>query len=134
LQGGAEREGNGYIGAVATLTFYDRLKRENGVKEAKINAEAVDLGLQLTKAKAAAGIKNSYLELQRSRLPAQLAPRAEIGTHAKYPPRKPQKRELKLVLSRAHLGGEPAALHPFYIPSDLVLRLPARGRRKKIGS
>jgi outer membrane protein TolC len=68
-------EGNAYIGAVATLTLFDGLKREHGVKEAKINAEAADLGVELTKAKAGALIKSSYLDLQRSRQLAQLARR-----------------------------------------------------------
>ena len=72
-------EGDGYIGVVATLTVFDGLKREHGVKEAKINAEAADLGVQLTKAKAAEGIKNSYLELQRSRQLAQLARRMVVS-------------------------------------------------------
>jgi outer membrane protein TolC len=72
-------EQDAYIGAVATLTVFDGLKREHAVKEAKINAEAADLGVQLTKAKAAAGIKTSYLELQRSRQLAQLARRMVVS-------------------------------------------------------
>jgi len=68
-------QSNSYIGVVATLTVFDGFKREHGVKEAKINAQAADLGVQLTKAKAAEGIKSSKLELQRSRQQAQLARR-----------------------------------------------------------
>ena len=68
-------QSNSYIGVVATLTVFDGFKREHGVKEAKINAQAADLGVQLTKAKAAEGIKSSKFELQQSRQRAQLARR-----------------------------------------------------------
>jgi len=65
----------GYIGVVASFTLFDGFKREHGVKEVKAQAEMADLGVQLTKAKVAAGVKSSYLELERSRQLAQLARR-----------------------------------------------------------
>lgn len=57
----------GYIGFVATLNIFDGFKREHGVKERNAQAEAADLAVQLTKAKAAAAVKSSYLELDRLR-------------------------------------------------------------------
>jgi len=63
----------GYIGVSASWTIFDFGKREDGVKESKANAEAADLGVQLTKAKVAAGVKSSYMELDRSRKFYQLA-------------------------------------------------------------
>src|SRR5215471_1979744 len=65
----------GYIGVIATFTVFDGFKREHGVKEAKAQAEAADLGVQLTKAKVGAAVKSSYLELERSRQVALLARR-----------------------------------------------------------
>jgi outer membrane protein TolC len=64
-----------YIGFVATYTLFDGFKREHSVKEVKAQAEMADLGVQLTKAKAAAGVKTSSLELDRSRQLYQLARR-----------------------------------------------------------
>jgi len=64
-----------YIGAMASWTIFDFGKREHGVQESKANAEAADLGVQLTKAKVAAAVKSSSLELERSRQLYQLARR-----------------------------------------------------------
>ena len=82
----------GYIGVIATYTVFDFGKREHGVKESGANAEAADLGVQLTKAKVAASIKNSYFELQRSRQLTQLARRMASATRiveASYQPDNP---------------------------------------------
>jgi outer membrane protein TolC len=82
----------GYLGVIATYTVFDFGKREHGVKESKANAEAADLGVQLTKAKVAASIKNSYFELQRSRQYTQLARRMASATRiveASYQPDNP---------------------------------------------
>ena len=62
-----------YIGLMGTFTVFDGAKREHGVKEARAQAEMADLGVQLTKAKVAAGVKSSYFELERSRKLSQLA-------------------------------------------------------------
>ena len=70
----------GYIGVIATFTVFDGFKREHGVKEASAQAEAADLGVQLTKAKVGAAVKSSYLELERSRQLAQLARRMVSAT------------------------------------------------------
>jgi outer membrane protein TolC len=64
-----------YIGVIATYTLFDGFKREHGVKELKAQAEMADLGVELTKAKVAAGVKSSYFELDRSRQLYQLARR-----------------------------------------------------------
>ena len=83
----------GYIGASASWTIFDFGKREDGVKESKANAEAADLGVQLTKAKVAAGVKSSSLELDRSRQLYQLARRmvsASQFVEASYTPDDPE--------------------------------------------
>ena len=56
-----------YVGVLATYTLFDGLKREHAVKEAAAQEQAADLGVQLTKAKAAAAVKSAYFELERSR-------------------------------------------------------------------
>jgi outer membrane protein TolC len=78
-----------YVGATASWTIFDFGKREHGVKESKANAEAADLGVQLTKAKVASAVKSSYLELERSRQFYQLARRmasASQFVQASYEP------------------------------------------------
>ncbi len=72
--------GASYIGVVGTFTIFDFGKREAGVKESKANAEAADLGVQLTKAKVAAAVKSSYFDLERSRHFTQLARRMMSAT------------------------------------------------------
>jgi outer membrane protein TolC len=69
-----------YLGLVATYTVFDFGKRERGVKESGANAQAADLGVQLTKAKVAAAVKTSYFELERSRQFTQLARRMASAT------------------------------------------------------
>ena len=69
-----------YIGVLGTWTLFDFGKREHAVKEVKAQAEAADLGVQLTKAKVGAGVKSSYLELERSRQLVQLARRMMSAT------------------------------------------------------
>jgi hypothetical protein len=64
-----------YIGAIATFTLFDGLKREHTVKEVMAQAEMADLAVELTKAKVAAGVKSSYFELDRSRKLYQLTRR-----------------------------------------------------------
>jgi outer membrane protein TolC len=64
-----------YIGVIATFTLFDGFKREHTVKEVKAQSEMADLGVVLTKAKVGAGVKSSYLELDRSRQLYQLARR-----------------------------------------------------------
>jgi len=64
-----------YIGVIATYTLFDGFKREHTVKEVKAQAEMADMAVGLTKAKVAAGVKSSYLELDRSRKLYQLTRR-----------------------------------------------------------
>ena len=83
----------GYLGVIATFTVFDFGKREHGVKEATTNAEAADLGVQLTKAKVAASAKNCYFELQRSRQFTQLGRRMVSATRVvegSYQPDNPE--------------------------------------------
>jgi len=83
----------GYIGASASWTIFDFGKREHGVKESRANAEAADLGVQLTKAKVASAVKSSYLELDRSRKFYQLARRmvsASQFVESSYQPDDPE--------------------------------------------
>jgi outer membrane protein TolC len=56
-----------YVGVLATYTLFDSFKREHSIKEAAAQEQAADLGVQLTKAKAAAAVKSAYFELERSR-------------------------------------------------------------------
>ena len=65
----------GYGGVMASWNLFDFGKREHGVKEARTQLEMAELGVQLTKAKAAADVKKSYLELQRSRQLSKVASR-----------------------------------------------------------
>lgn len=69
-----------YIGVLGTWTLFDFGKREHAMKAASAQAEAADLGVQLTKAKVAAGVKSSYYELERSRKLSQLARRMVSAT------------------------------------------------------
>jgi outer membrane protein TolC len=69
------KENFGYIGVVGTYTLFNFGKRERGVKEARAQAEAADLGVQLTKAKVSGAVKTGYLRLERSRQLYQLARR-----------------------------------------------------------
>jgi len=83
----------GYIGVSASWTIFDFGKREDGVKESKANAEAADLGVQLTKAKVASAVKSSYMDLERSRQLYQLARRMVSATQfveASYKPDDPE--------------------------------------------
>jgi outer membrane protein len=62
-----------YVGLIATYTLFDSGKREHSVKEAAAQRKAADLGVELTKAKVASGVKGAYFELERSREAYQLA-------------------------------------------------------------
>ena len=82
-----------YVGFIATFTLFDGFKREHTVKEVKAQSEMADLGVQLTKAKVAAGVKSSYMELDRSRQLYQLARRMVSATQmveASYKPDDPE--------------------------------------------
>jgi outer membrane protein TolC len=64
-----------YVGVMATYTLFDSFKRERGVKESALQAQAADLGVELTKAKVAATVTSTYFELERARELARLARR-----------------------------------------------------------
>jgi outer membrane protein TolC len=52
---------------MVTYNLFDFGKREHAVKEARVQLEMAQMALQLTKAKVAAKLKESYFELERSR-------------------------------------------------------------------
>jgi outer membrane protein TolC len=62
-----------YIGIVGTYNVFDSGKREQTVKERSTQLEMARTALELTRAKVAAGVKTSYLELERSRTLSDLA-------------------------------------------------------------
>jgi outer membrane protein TolC len=64
-----------FIGMVATYNLFDFGKREHTIKGAKAQAEMAELAVQLTKAKVAASVKNSHLELERLRQLSELTRR-----------------------------------------------------------
>ncbi len=66
-----------FIGIVATYNVFDFGKREHTIKGANAQAEMAEIALQLTKAKVAASVKNSHLELQRSRQLSELTRRLD---------------------------------------------------------
>lgn len=70
-----------YVGVLATYTLFDGLKREHAVKEAAAQEQAAEIGVQLTKAKAAAAVKSAYFELERSRDAYYLARQMLSTTH-----------------------------------------------------
>ena len=103
-------ENFGYIGVIGTYTLFNFGKRERGVKEARAQAEAADLGVQLTKAKVAGAVKTGYLRLERSRQLYQLARRMVSGARvieASYLPdgedMDPARAKLEAELFRADL-------------------------------
>jgi outer membrane protein TolC len=68
-----------FIGVVATYNVFDFGKREHTIKGADAQAEMAELGLQLTKAKVAAAVKSSSLELERLQQLSQLTRRLASG-------------------------------------------------------
>jgi outer membrane protein TolC len=63
----------GYGGVMVSYTLFDFGKREHTIKEARAQLGMAETALQLTKAKIAADVKKSYLELERSRQISQVA-------------------------------------------------------------
>ncbi|HEY6376928.1 MAG TPA: TolC family protein [Edaphobacter sp.] len=66
-----------FIGLVATYNLFDFGKREHTIKGADAQAEMAEIALQLTKAKVAAAVKNSHLEVEHSRQLSELARRLD---------------------------------------------------------
>jgi outer membrane protein TolC len=66
-----------FVGIVATYNLFDFGKREHTIKGANAQAEMAEVALQLTKAKVAASVKNSVLELERSRQLSELTRRLD---------------------------------------------------------
>jgi len=98
-----------FIGGNASWTPYDFGKSWHGMKESKANAEAADLGVQLTKAKVAAAVKSSYLDLDRSRQLYQLASRMVSATKvvaASYNPDDPDAESARAKMEADTLRAE----------------------------
>lgn len=70
-----------FIGVVATYNIFDFGKREHTIKGASAQAEMAEIALQLTRAKVAASVKNSVLELERSRQLSELTRRMDAVIH-----------------------------------------------------
>jgi hypothetical protein len=70
----------GYGGVVASYTLFDFGKREHTVKEARARFEMAQAALQLTKAKLASDVKQSYSELERSRQVSLVAQKVGSST------------------------------------------------------
>lgn len=68
-----------FIGIVASYNIFDFGKREHTIKGADAQAEMAELGLELTKAKVAAAVKTSHLELQRLQQLSELTRRLASG-------------------------------------------------------
>jgi outer membrane protein len=99
-----------YVGVIGTYTLLNFGKRERALKEARAQAEAADLGVQLTKAKVAGAVKTGYLRLERSRQLYQLARRMVSSVRvvgASYQPddedMDPARAKLEAELFRADL-------------------------------
>ena len=92
-----------YIGVMASWNVFDFGKRERGVKERDAQVQAAELAVTLTKAKAAAAVKNSRLELDRARTLSQLAHRmsSALVVEASYSPENPD-----LSIARARIEAE----------------------------
>jgi hypothetical protein len=78
------------------------------VKEVKAQSEMADLAVQLTKAKVAAGVKSSYLELNRSRQLYQLTRRmvsAGRVVDASYHSNDPEVESAQAKMEAGHVSG-----------------------------
>jgi outer membrane protein TolC len=64
-----------FIGVMATYSIFDGGKREHTLKQRNAQVEMAELGVTLTKAKVSAGVKTSYLEMERSRGLSELSQR-----------------------------------------------------------
>lgn len=67
------RSNFGYGGVIASYNLFDFGKRERAVNEARTKVEMAEIAVQLTKAKIAANVRQSYFELERSRQLSQMA-------------------------------------------------------------
>jgi outer membrane protein TolC len=68
-----------YIGVIGTYNIFDFGKREHSVKARSAQLQMARTALELTRAKVAAAVKTTYLELERSRALKEVA-RGATGT------------------------------------------------------
>ena len=64
-----------YIGLIGSYNLFDFGKREHTIRERNTQVSMAETALELTKAKVAAAVKNSYFEMDRSRHLSELAHR-----------------------------------------------------------
>jgi outer membrane protein TolC len=62
-----------FIGIVGSYNLFDFGKREHTIRERTAQLGMAETALELTKAKVAAGVKNSYFEMEQSRKLSELA-------------------------------------------------------------
>jgi outer membrane protein TolC len=102
----------GYGGVMASYTLFDFGKREHSVKEAHAQLEMAEIGLQLTRAKAAAELKKSYYDLERSRQLSNVAQRMgssaallmNVSARSDNPELKAARAEMELEMLQADLA------------------------------
>ena len=70
-----------YIGVMGTYNLFDSGKREHTVTQRTVQVRMAQTALELTKAKVAAAVQESYAELERSRALAAIAHRLEAVTY-----------------------------------------------------
>lgn len=70
-----------YIGVMGSFNIFDFGKREHSIKERNAQVQMAQTALALTKAKVAASVKSSYLDLERSRDLSAIARRLESATN-----------------------------------------------------
>jgi outer membrane protein TolC len=69
-----------YIGVTGSYNIFDFGKREHSVKARSAQLQMARTALELTRAKVAAAVKTTYLELERSRALKELARIGATGT------------------------------------------------------
>ncbi len=70
-----------YIGVMGSFNIFDFGKREHSIKERNAQVQMAQTALALTKAKVAASVKSSYMDLERSRDLGGIARRLESATN-----------------------------------------------------
>jgi outer membrane protein TolC len=70
-----------YVGVMGSFDLFDFGKREHSIRERDAQLQMAETALELTKAKVAASVKSSYIELERSRELSQIARRLESATN-----------------------------------------------------
>ena len=105
-----------FIGVMATYSIFDGGKREHTLKQRNAQVEMAELAVELTKAKVSAGVKTSYLEMERSRALTELSQRmisASQVVNASYQPDSLEVKEARARLEVEVLRAESAYREAF---------------------